>query len=259
MLTRLVAFAMIMTISTPVSAHGPTGHAHAKEQVPAAARGAEATVDAFHEALRKGDRAKALALLADDVLIYEAGGAERSKAEYARGHLAADSEFSRAVASTRTSRAGGAAGGLAWIASEGRVKGSFRGKPVDRTTSETILLRRVGRNWKIAHIHWSSAAAPAAPIAATGAPLLIGSTPAHGAVVQAPLDNLGLHFAPPARLLEVTVSGPDGLMPMMVTATGENAHYSLPLPGLGPGRYTVDWRASAGAREDKGTIAFTVR
>lgn len=259
MLTRLVALTALMIVAMPSSAHGPTGHSHVVQQVPAAARGAAAIVDAFHDALRRGDRKAALALLADDVLIYEAGGAERSKAEYAREHLGADSEFSQAVSSIRTRRAGGANAALAWIASEGRAKGTFRGRTVDRVTGETMLLRRVGRSWKIAHIHWSSAAAPAASNAATGAPLLAGSTPANGAQVSGPVNSLELRFAPPARLREVTIAGPDGLMPMMVTATGENAHYSLPLSGLGPGSYTVDWRASAGAREDRGTFAFTVR
>ena len=259
MLTRLVAFAAIFSLSMPATAHPEASHSQAVSQLPAAARGAAATVDAFHDALRKGNTAVALALLAEDALIFEAGGVERSKAEYASHHLGADAEFSQAVPSTRTRRAGGANGAFAWIASEGRIKGSFRGKPVDRVTTETMLLRRVGRTWKIAHIHWSSAAAPAAIAAATSAPLLAGSMPANGAVVSGPLNRLDLHFAPPARLREVTIAGPDGLMPMMVTATGENAHYSLPLSGLGPGTYTVDWRASAGAREERGTFAFTVR
>lgn len=259
MLTRLLAFAALTNVTMLASAHGPAGHTHAVEQVPAAASGAAATVDAFHEALRKGDTPAALKLLADDALIYEAGGAERSKAEYASKHLGADAEFSQAVSSTRTRRAGEANGALAWIASEGRIKGSFRGRTVDRVTAETMLLRRVGRTWKIAHIHWSSAAAPAASAATTSAPVLAGSTPANGAVVSGPLNNLELHFDPPARLAEVTIAGPDGLMPMMVTAAGENAHYSLPLAGLGPGSYTVDWRATVGTREERGTFAFTVR
>jgi ketosteroid isomerase-like protein len=126
--------------------------------LPPAARAAAAVVDAFHAALARGDTKGALALLADDALIFESGGVERGKAEYAAHHLAADAAFSQAVPATRTRRTGSAIGSIAWVASEGRTTGTYGGKPVDRITSETMVLRRAGANWKIVHIHWSSAA-----------------------------------------------------------------------------------------------------
>jgi ketosteroid isomerase-like protein len=226
--------------------------------LPASARSAAATVDSFHAALRRGDTRAAASLLTDDALVFEAGGAERSKAEYAAQHLAADAEFSRSTTATVTRRSGGSDGRLAWIASEGRTTGSFRGRSIDSTTAETMLLRRLGRAWKIAHIHWSSAAVQP-KVAAFGEPLLRGSTPANGAVVTGPVNSLELVFSPRARLLEVVVAGPGGVMPMMVTATGENARYSLPVAALGPGAYSIDWRATAAGREDRGTFSFTVK
>jgi ketosteroid isomerase-like protein len=117
-------------------------------------------VDAFHAALARGDRAAALAALAEDALIYEAGGVERDRAEYAAHHLAADAAFAKAVPSTRSKRAGRVEGDLAWIVSEGRTTGTWMNKPVDRITTETMLLRRRGPGWVIVHIHWSSRAAP---------------------------------------------------------------------------------------------------
>ena len=54
---------------------------------------AENAVDAFHKALAGSDPKQALALLSDDVSIYESGGAEASKAEYASHHLDADIAF----------------------------------------------------------------------------------------------------------------------------------------------------------------------
>lgn len=258
MLSRLVAFAIIVSLAPAASAVPAPMTASPSNSLPLAARGAAATVDAFHRALRRGDTSAAARLLSEDALIFEAGSVERSKAEYAAHHLAADAEFSRAVPSVVTRRSGGSAGGLAWIASEGRTSGSFRGKAVDRTTAETMLLRRVGGAWRIAHIHWSSAAVPSAGPAAS-APLLSGSSPANGAVVSGPIHALELHFSPPARLMDVTVNGPDGLSPMMVTAAGEQAHYSLPLHAVRPGTYFIDWRAKSGGREDRGTFSFTVR
>lgn len=125
---------------------------------PAAAEAARA-VDAFQAALARGDGQAALAFLADDVLILEGGGVERSKTEYAAHHLAADMAFTKAVPGRTTRRAGAAVGDIAWIASEGRTTGRYKDKSVDRVTAETIVLRRNGSGWLITHIHGSSAAA----------------------------------------------------------------------------------------------------
>ena len=115
-------------------------------------------VDRFHAALDKGDAKAALGLLAEDALIFESGEVERSKAEYRAKHLDADMEFSQAVTERVGKRTVRAAGNLAWVASEGRTSGSFRGRDVDRATTETMVLRRMPAGWRIVHIHWSSAA-----------------------------------------------------------------------------------------------------
>ena len=90
-------------------------------------------------------------------------------------------------------------------------------------------------------------------------PLLAGSMPAGNSTVSGPVDTLMLHFNAPARLTEVTVEGPQGLMPMMVTAAGEIEHYSLPLPGLEPGSYIVRWKAIARGVQNAGSFSFTVK
>jgi ketosteroid isomerase-like protein len=126
--------------------------------LPASVRTAAAAVDAFHAALKRGDAKAASALLADDALIFEEGGAERSKAEYAETHLPADIEFVQAVPSTVIRRSGRSLGSLAWIATESRMTGTYRGKAIDRRTTETMVLREVGKAWRIVHIHWSSGA-----------------------------------------------------------------------------------------------------
>ena len=128
------------------------------EVVAPSARPAAAVVDAFHAALRRGNTKAALSHLTDNALIYEAGGVERGRQEYASHHLGADSAFAQAVPGTVTRRAGEAVGSLAWIASEGRTTGTYKDKAIDRVTTETMVLRRQGNAWKIVHIHWSSAA-----------------------------------------------------------------------------------------------------
>lgn len=145
------AAAVFLMASAPLPAQPPAPPASAASQE------AAATVDAFHAALRRGDPMAALALVADEALVFEEGRAERSKAEYAARHAAADAAFSKAVPSVRSRRTGHAAADLAWIASESRSKGSFNGRPIDRIMVESMVLRRDRAGaWKIVHIHWSS-------------------------------------------------------------------------------------------------------
>ena len=151
--------AALLVLAVPAAAH--QGKAQAAEATPLlrSALAPAATVDAFHKALQQGDARAAAALLSDDALIFESGGAERSKAEYQAAHLPADIEFTQAVKETITSRSGSASGSTAWVASEGRVTGTFHGRPVDRATTETMVLRQTPRGWRITHVHWSSAPA----------------------------------------------------------------------------------------------------
>lgn len=150
--------ALTLAGGVPAYAQDPA-HVHsAAEDVQPDAVEAAATVDAFHSALVRGDTAAALALLADDVLILEGGSAERSKAEYAESHLAADAEFSAAVPNVRAHRSARVVGDSAWVASEGRTTGQFNGRPVDSRSAETMILRRDTEGWRITHIHWSSQA-----------------------------------------------------------------------------------------------------
>jgi ketosteroid isomerase-like protein len=156
----IAALAIGIALGGTAIAHpeAPTGKTQAVAAVPPSVRPAAAVVDAFHAALRRGDTAAAQSHLADGALIYESGGVERGRKEYASHHLDADAAFAQAVPGSVTRRAGEAAGNIAWVATEGRTAGTYKGKAVDRITTETMILRRVGRAWKIVHIHWSSAA-----------------------------------------------------------------------------------------------------
>ncbi|HEX8620957.1 MAG TPA: nuclear transport factor 2 family protein [Allosphingosinicella sp.] len=155
---RATALGALLFLGTACAAQDRAPAAAApQEALSAQAAEAAATVDAFHAALRRGDTAAASALLTEDVLVFEEGRAERSKSEYAVRHLGADAEFSKAVSGKVGRRRGSAAGDFAWIATEGRTRGSFRGTEVDRVTDETMVLRRIDGAWKIVHIHWSSA------------------------------------------------------------------------------------------------------
>lgn len=151
-----IGLALLSAGSTSAMAHTPDAGRRPAASIAGAARSAATVVDAFHAALERGDTKAAAALLSEDVLIFEAGGAERSKAEYMAEHLPADAEFAKATTAKVEWRSGKAIGPAAWITSEGKTTGEFRGRPVNSRSTETMVLVRAGGSWKITHIHWSS-------------------------------------------------------------------------------------------------------
>lgn len=101
-------------------------------------------------------------------------------------------------------------------------------------------------------------AAGVAPIQPAKSLSLIGSSPSANSTVAGPVEELVLRFSRPVRLSEVIVDGPQGAMPMKITAAGETGHYSLPLAGLEPGSYKVRWKAISQDRAYEGAFSFTV-
>lgn len=129
-------------------------------------RTAVATVDAFVDAIARGDGAAAHALLMPGVLIFESGEAEMSADEYARHHLPADIKFMAGMNIEQLSRGSGGDQSTSWVATRLRMRGHHRGKAVDLESTETVVLTLTGEGWRIAHIHWSSSpyrAEPATP------------------------------------------------------------------------------------------------
>ena len=156
MLRILISAAIIATGSASASAHGPAKPAAGSTIVAPAATEAVAVVDAFHAALKRGDLAAARGCLMDDALIFEGGAVERSAAEYAAHHLPADAKFAAVTEQAITSRRGDGDGQTAWVLTEGQTTGTWREKPVDSVTTETMILRKSAAGWRIQHIHWSS-------------------------------------------------------------------------------------------------------
>lgn len=125
---------------------------------------AEEVVDAFHTALKAGNTEGAMELLADDVLIYEGGGAEKSKAEYAAHHLEADIAFLKGMKQSVSERSAKATGDMVLVTSQGVTTGTHKDKAINSTSAETMVLRLIDGAWRIVHIHWSSAdIKPSAP------------------------------------------------------------------------------------------------
>ncbi len=145
-----------MTLALVGLSETPLAVAKTAEDI-AALQSPIATVDRFHAALTEGKVEAALKLLSDDVLIYESGRAERSKAEYASHHLKADAEFAGATQRKLVKRASWVGPDTAWVTTETETTGTFKGRALALTGTETMILRRTAGVWKIVHIHWSSA------------------------------------------------------------------------------------------------------
>lgn len=116
-----------------------------------------AVVDAFAGALKKGDAAAVERLLAPDVVIAESGGAERSFAEYRSHHMPADMEYMKAVETTVKDRRVFDGEDMATVVTASQSRGTFRGRSLHSAVMETMVLTRTDGEWRIAHIHWSSA------------------------------------------------------------------------------------------------------
>lgn len=159
MIRSLVIAAVVASAGVASPAFGQGSGPVIDLRSPAAVEAAN-VVDAFHAALARADGAAALAVLADDVLIFEGGYVERSKAEYASHHAPADAAYASAVPSKLEKRTAVADTDMVWITSESRATGRYKDKAVDQLTTETMVLRKTADGWRIVHIHWSSRPAP---------------------------------------------------------------------------------------------------
>jgi ketosteroid isomerase-like protein len=112
-------------------------------------------VRAFHAALAHGDAKAALALLAEDAVILEAGSAQ-TRDEYAAEHLGEDIAFATAVQTTRANEAVRHEGNLAWATATTHAQGNLNGHKIDSTGVELVVLTKQDGKWRIRAIHWSS-------------------------------------------------------------------------------------------------------
>lgn len=116
-------------------------------------------VSEFHAALKRADEAGALGLMAPDVTIFESGGAEMSRQEYASHHLGGDIRFAAATTREVVEQREMVGDGLAIVFSLTSTTGTFGDREIDASGVETMVLRLGPAGWKIAHVHWSSRAA----------------------------------------------------------------------------------------------------
>jgi ketosteroid isomerase-like protein len=129
--------------------------APATAQVPSDSMAVAAVVDRYHHALAAGDSATALALLSPNAIILESGGVE-SLREYRSHHLPADIAFARAVKGSRSPVRVTVRGDVDWTSATSTTRGRYRGKTVNSTGAELMVLTRSADGWTISAIHWSA-------------------------------------------------------------------------------------------------------
>ena len=140
-----------------VAAHAPARPVERAAPSAAAPNTPEGVVDAYAAAVRAHDEAALRRLTAPDIVIAESGGVEQSFDEYAGHHMPADMEFTAAVQFTLEDRDVIMGEDAATVISRSQVHGQFGGQNIHSRTMETMVLRRTDGQWRIVHIHWSSA------------------------------------------------------------------------------------------------------
>jgi len=113
------------------------------------------TVNQFRGALQDGNVAQVQALLAPDVLIYEAGEEQVSRDDYVAHHLKADIAQLATVYVDTLSQTAHADERSAWVTTRSRWVAREADPQPPATVTETVALRRFPQGWRIVHIHWS--------------------------------------------------------------------------------------------------------
>ena len=111
--------------------------------------------EAFHKAMKSGNKEEVLAFFDPELSIFESGIAETSLEEYASHHLEADLEFNSSTKRKVIDQNVWVSGDTAWILTRFRTKGKFRGTRIDISGVETMNLVRRPEGWRIIHAHWS--------------------------------------------------------------------------------------------------------
>ncbi|MDB5969542.1 MAG: hypothetical protein JWQ90_1992 [Hydrocarboniphaga sp.] len=142
LLSALLAPLLALTVISPARADAPTTPSD--------------TVEAFHKALRQGDGKAALAFMARDITVFEQGFEETSRDSWGSKQLPDANQFAKQTERRVLRREASQDTNTACVISTTLTTGDFDGRKLELEGTETMLLRRDGDGWKIAHIHWSA-------------------------------------------------------------------------------------------------------
>ena len=119
----------------------------------------QTTLETFYGAMREGDNAKAMSMIAQDAQFVESGRLE-TREQYEKNHLPNDIKFEKQVHGTRGPLRIRISGDAAWVIAETEFMGKFEEdgavSDVDFVSSQLAVLSREPEGWRIRSIHWSS-------------------------------------------------------------------------------------------------------
>jgi ketosteroid isomerase-like protein len=127
----------------------------APAQAPPNAAEVTAVIESFYGAIKKGDSAGAMSVIAPDAVFLESGKLE-TRAEYEANHLPLDIGFEKEVNGKRHPMQVTFKDDAAWVIAITDYAGTFEGDPVDFISAQLVVLTRDSGNWRIRSIHWSS-------------------------------------------------------------------------------------------------------
>jgi uncharacterized membrane protein/ketosteroid isomerase-like protein len=139
-------------------------HAHATSDARPSPRIDEAVFDhpavrvaeSMNSAIGSGNTDDLKRLLDQNVVIFESGNVESSLAEYQSHHMKSDIAFMAAMNVELLSREVIDAGDSATVISRSRISGQYKGKEINLVNTETLVIQKRNRDWKVVHVHWSS-------------------------------------------------------------------------------------------------------
>ena len=114
-----------------------------------------ATLDTFYGAMKAGDPAKAMSMIAQDAQFVESGRVE-TREEYEKNHLPLDIEFEKQVSGKRAPMRIRINGDTAWVIASTEFTGAFNGRDLAFVSRQLAVLSREEEGWRIRSIHWSS-------------------------------------------------------------------------------------------------------
>lgn len=153
-LSKILLFIVITGVATSSFAHGKKEDKSNQVMVNTDTKVGEVVAE-LHTALRSSDEATIRSILADDVLIFEGSGAERSLEEYASHHMKSDMKFLKNMDTELLERNIMIHGDIAVSSSRSKMTGKYKNKDFNKVTVETLILKKSNDGWKVIRVHWS--------------------------------------------------------------------------------------------------------
>ena len=155
-LKHLTIIVFLVSVSSVQAHNEPQQSSLKSERFTGTESEAYQVIRSFHQALKSKDKKLARSLLLDKVVIFEGGKVERSAQEYANHHMQADMNYLSSVKSTLIEQHVEEIGDVAVAIARTKTTGTYKGKSIERSGMETMILKKQHGVWKITHIHWSN-------------------------------------------------------------------------------------------------------